>query len=110
MAKTETNSPDLDNESKITLGLLNMVHENSLTSQRSMAGDLGIALGLGLGSLISWNLINDIGKEFEGLSFSVPWLTVAVIVAAAYVFSFVTTFWPARQASRIYPAEALRYE
>jgi len=46
VAKTETNSPDLDNESKITLGLLNMVHENSSTSQRSMAGDLGIALGL----------------------------------------------------------------
>ncbi len=78
--------------------------------ESSLIALLGIALGLGLGSLISWNLINDIGKEFEGLSFSIPWLTVAVIVAAAYVFSFVTTFWPARQASRIYPAEALRYE
>ncbi len=46
MAKTDTNSPDLDNEAKITLGLLNMVQDNSATSQRSMAGDLGIALGL----------------------------------------------------------------
>ena len=46
MAKTGTNSSDLDNKAKITLGLLNMVHDNSATSQRSMAGDLGIALGL----------------------------------------------------------------
>ena len=36
----------MDNEAKITLGLLNVVHDNSATSQRSMAGDLGIALGL----------------------------------------------------------------
>ena len=36
----------MDNEAKITLGLLNVVHDNSSTSQRSMAGDLGIALGL----------------------------------------------------------------
>ena len=46
MPKTEIDSPDLDNESKITLGLLNVVHDNSAASQRSMAGDLGIALGL----------------------------------------------------------------
>ena len=46
MAKTGTNSSDLDNKAKITLGLLNMVHDNSAASQRSMAGDLGIALGL----------------------------------------------------------------
>ena len=46
MGKIKTNSSDLGNEAKITLGLLSMVHENSSTSQRSMAGDLGIALGL----------------------------------------------------------------
>jgi DNA-binding MarR family transcriptional regulator len=46
LEKSDTNSPALDNEAKITLGLLNMVHGNAATSQRSMAGDLGIALGL----------------------------------------------------------------
>jgi DNA-binding MarR family transcriptional regulator len=35
-----------DNEAKITLGLLNVIEENSDVSQRSMASDLGIALGL----------------------------------------------------------------
>ena len=35
-----------DTETRITLGLLNAVQENARVSQRSMAGELGIALGL----------------------------------------------------------------
>ena len=46
MAKTDTETPDLDNEARITLGLLNLVDEDSTASQRSLAGTLGIALGL----------------------------------------------------------------
>ena len=37
---------DAENEAKITLGLLNAIDENAGASQRSMASDLGIALGL----------------------------------------------------------------
>lgn len=36
----------LDNEAEITLGLLNAVHENSALTQRTVARELGIALGL----------------------------------------------------------------
>ncbi len=36
----------LDSKTEITLGLLNAVHENSALTQRSVAGELGIALGL----------------------------------------------------------------
>ena len=35
-----------DNETEITLGVLNAVHENSAVTQRSVAQQLGIALGL----------------------------------------------------------------
>ena len=35
-----------NNEHKITLGVLNAVHDDSNITQRSMAGELGIALGL----------------------------------------------------------------
>ena len=78
--------------------------------ESSLIALLGIALGMALGSLISWNLLNDLNEDFGGLEFSIPWLTVAVIVAVAYAFSLLTTYWPARQAGSIYPAEALRYE
>ena len=78
--------------------------------ESSLISLLGTVLGLGLGFLVSWHLVNDIGKEFDGLAFSVPWTTVVAIVILAYLFSLLTAFWPARQASMIYPAEALRYE
>ncbi len=71
---------------------------------------IGTAIGLLLGALISWQIVNDIQDSFDGLSFSVPWLTVTVIVVIAVIAALLTTLIPARQASRIYPSEALRYE
>jgi len=46
LSKAKIDANDMDNEAKITLGLLNMVHDNEHASQRSMADGLGIALGL----------------------------------------------------------------
>lgn len=44
--KTTPASERAEAESQITLGLLDAVHENSALSQRSLAKELGIALGL----------------------------------------------------------------
>lgn len=46
MASSRSKSDGHDNESEITLGLLNAVQDNSGLTQRSMANDLGIALGM----------------------------------------------------------------
>jgi DNA-binding MarR family transcriptional regulator len=46
MGDAKTSSPAMDDEAQITLGLLNAIHENSAVTQRSVAKDLGIALGL----------------------------------------------------------------
>ncbi len=46
MAGSKQLSQSMDNESEITLGLLNAISENSSLTQRSLARDLGIALGL----------------------------------------------------------------
>jgi putative ABC transport system permease protein len=78
--------------------------------ESSVVALLGILLGLGLGSLISWNIVNELKDQVEGLQFQVPWANVAVIVSIAWGFSILSTLWPARQASKIYAAEALRYE
>ncbi|MCH8223580.1 MAG: FtsX-like permease family protein [Chloroflexi bacterium] len=78
--------------------------------ESSVIALLGITIGIGLGSVISYNIVQEIGKEIEGLKFNMPWINVMVIVAISWSFAMVTTYWPARQASRIYPSEALRYE
>ncbi len=71
----------------------------------------GILIGV-IGGVV---LGGDIVQVFLGVlappeGFSIPWLQIGLIVVAAYGFSLITTFVPAYQASRIYPAEALRYE
>ena len=70
---------------------------------------LGSAIGIGLGALIGWNIFLSISAEADGLTYSIPWLNVMIIVLVAVVFSLITTFVPARQASKIKPSEALRY-
>ncbi len=44
--QTKSTETTLLNETEITLGLLHAVHENSLHTQRSLARELGVALGL----------------------------------------------------------------
>jgi DNA-binding MarR family transcriptional regulator len=46
MNEIRQQSADSDDEAVITLGLLSAIEENSSITQRSVAGDLGIALGL----------------------------------------------------------------
>jgi len=82
----------------------------SFLTESSFVVLMGIAIGVGLGTIISWNIVKDIQEDVETVRFAIPWLQIGIIIAIAYVFSLATTFMPARQASRIYPAEALRYE
>lgn len=82
----------------------------SFLMESSFIALLGIAIGVGLGTILSYNIVNDIRDNIETIRFKIPWIQIGVIVGIAYLFSLLTTFLPARQASRIYPAEALRYE
>ena len=82
----------------------------SFLLESSFIALLGVAIGVILGTIISINLVDDLGDELEGLRFTIPWIQIIIIIAVTYIFSMITTYLPAHQASRIYPAEALRYE
>ncbi len=92
------------------IGYRRVMIQLSFLLESSFVALLGIAIGVGLGTAISYNIVSDVQETAPTLRFSVPWVQIGAIIAIAYVFSLLTTFLPARQASRIYPAEALRYE
>jgi putative ABC transport system permease protein len=71
-----------------------------------------IVIGTGLGIVVGHNVIADSRRlpSWENMSFEVPWLTLGIIFLAVYVVALATTWAPALRASRVYPAEALRYQ
>ena len=84
----------------------------SFLLESSFISLLGIIIGTVLGITLGYQAYTDIKQE-EGLSslrFGIPWVQIGIILAMTYLFSLLATYLPARQASRIYPAEALRYE
>jgi len=71
---------------------------------------LGIGVGVALALGFSSTLIDNIREGFPGLEYRVPWSALLLVIVVGYAASLLTTYLPARQASKIYPAEALRYE
>jgi ABC-type lipoprotein release transport system permease subunit len=68
-------------------------------------------MGFLLGLALSYNLLTS--PDFTGgteIDFSVPWVRLALIGGIAYGASALMTLIPARAASRVPVAEALRYE
>ena len=84
----------------------------SFLLESSFISLLGMVIGTTLGIVLGWQAYNDI-KQDEGIDtirFAIPWIQIGIILALTYAASLLATFLPARQASRVYPAEALRYE
>ncbi len=71
-----------------------------------------IVVGTGLGLAVAFNVVDEYARQpsMENLGLSVPWLTLGVIFVAVYAVALLTTLAPARRASRVFPAEALRYQ
>jgi putative ABC transport system permease protein len=78
--------------------------------ESSFVALLGIGLGVALGAALSVGIVDSFAEQISGIRYTVPWGTLGVIVGLSYLASLLTTFLPARQASKVYPAEALRYE
>jgi len=101
----------------MSLGTRRTQVRNVFIFQGVLIGVVGTAIGLALGYFLSW-----IGGHYRLVSLSpevysidyVPFaaraLDGAVVAAVALAVSFVATIYPSWSASRILPAEALRYE
>jgi len=71
---------------------------------------LGIGFGVALSVALSVGIVDSFEEQISGIRYTVPWSTLGVIVGLPYCASLLTTFLPAREASRLFPAEAVRVE
>ena len=70
---------------------------------------MGVLSGVTLAVVLSRNMFTA-DAESSGVAFTVPWVQITVMALATVVIALVMTWMPSRQAARIAPAEALRYE
>ena len=80
--------------------------------ESSMVAVAGIVVGTILGLILAYNIIDDTSRQasWSNIQFAVPWLNLLAIYAVVLFAALLTAFVPARNASRVYPAQALRYE
>ncbi|MDA1036705.1 MAG: FtsX-like permease family protein, partial [Chloroflexi bacterium] len=80
----------------------------SFLIESSFIALLGIVIGMALAFGLSVSIVKEIGEDIDGVEYHIPWATATIVFVVAYGASLLATFLPARQAARIYPAEALR--
>ena len=94
------------------IGFRRRMVQLSFLLESSFVALTAIVTGTGLGLVVAHNVISDSRStpSWQNLSFDVPWANLGIIFLAVYLVALATTFVPALRASRVYPAEALRYQ
>ena len=90
---------------------------NIFVFEGALIGAVGTAIGLVVGYTLSycaghyhWIPLNEEVYSLAWVPFDPRWTDGVLIAIAAMIVSLVATLYPARSATRIAPAEALRYE
>lgn len=94
-----------------SLGFQREAVSQSFMIETAFVVGMGIISGTVLGLLLARNLLT--GGDFSGSeldSFLIPWQIIGLVVVGTMVTALLMTWIPARQATRVTPAEALRYE
>jgi putative ABC transport system permease protein len=94
------------------IGFRRRMVQASFLLESSFIALTSIAVGTVLGLAVAYNVLWETKQQpsWDNLAFSVPWVNLGIIFLAVYVVALATTFAPALKASRVYPAEALRYQ
>jgi putative ABC transport system permease protein len=94
------------------IGFRKRMVQLSFLLESSFVALTSIVVGTTLGLIVAHNVISDSAStpSWQNLTFDVPWANLGIIFGAVYVVALATTWLPALRASRVYPAEALRYQ
>jgi len=94
------------------IGFRRRMVEATFLLESSFVALTSIAVGTVLGLLLAYEIVRDSRRQqsWHDLELVVPWLNLGIIFAVVLLAALATTLAPALRASRIHPAEALRYE
>ncbi len=94
------------------LGCKRRLIQAAFLCESFLVGAVGSLLGVALGLLLSRNIFaaNFFEQFNTGLTFSIPWQALSLIVGVALLASFLGALLPAWHAGRTSPAEAIRYQ
>ncbi|MGH3135307.1 MAG: ABC transporter permease [Gaiellaceae bacterium] len=94
------------------IGFRRQMVQGAFLLESSFVALTSIVVGTVLGLILAWNIIDDQRQQpsWESLELVIPWSNLLLIFAVVYLVAIVATVLPARRASRIRPAEALRYQ
>lgn len=92
-----------------SLGFLPRMVRRAFLLESGFTAIEGILLGTVLSLVTASQLVAN-GDFGQGVEFEIPWTDVTVLCAVSLGAALLATTWPARQASRIPPAVALRVE
>jgi putative ABC transport system permease protein len=101
-------------ERRRSIGVLRALGFQAKTVQRAFLTESlfvtveGVVIGAALSILTAYMLFKNYAIFETAGGFSVPWVAIVVLVVLATAGSVLATLWPARQASKIRPAVALR--
>jgi putative ABC transport system permease protein len=94
------------------LGSSRRLIQGAFLLESFLVGAVGSILGIVLGLILAYNIFqaNFFEQYQTGLTFSIPWSELGLIVGVALLASFLGALLPAWQAGRVAPAEAIRYQ
>jgi putative ABC transport system permease protein len=94
------------------LGFRRRMIQASFLIESSFIALTAIVVGTLLALIVAVNVIEDSASQssWNDIAIVVPWVNLTIIFAAVYAAALLATLAPAIRASRVYPAEALRYE
>ena len=100
-----------------SMGLKSRQVQRIFMLQGVVIGTMGSLLGAGMGLLLTWLLdryefIKIPGEVYfiDRLPVAFEWMDIGVILILSMFISFIATIYPARQAARLYPLDAIRHE
>jgi len=100
------------------LGLLRAVGASrgqvlrSVLAEAVLMGMVGAVLGLLIGLMLEWYVIDVVVLDESGFTFPIliPWAIAGVVMGLSVLLATLVGLWPAYQATRIRIAEAIAYE